>query len=90
MNKISLILLSILLGSLLHSCNDLSPREKCLENNACKNRAQACFSGFIVVSGATSSLTNSTPNSQEIANLAVTCNALQKVCEADCNIKYSY
>ncbi|WP_423789979.1 LA_0364 family Cys-rich lipoprotein [Leptospira kmetyi] len=90
MNKISLILLSILLGSLFHSCNDLSPREKCLENNACRNRAQACFSAFVVTSGATFSLTNSTPSSQETASIAATCTALQEVCEADCNKKHSY
>ncbi|WP_425591109.1 LA_0364 family Cys-rich lipoprotein [Leptospira barantonii] len=90
MNKIPLTLISILLGILLHSCNDLSPREKCMENNACKNRAQACFSAFVVVSGAGSSLTNSTPSSQETASMAVTCTALQEACEADCNRKHSY
>ncbi|AYV56236.1 LA_0364 family Cys-rich lipoprotein [Leptospira kmetyi] len=86
MNKILLILLSILLGSLLHSCNDLSPREKCLDDNGCKHRAENCLTGLAIVKG----MTNIGFTGNELELAAINCNLLQSQCTLSCLEKHKY
>ncbi len=43
----------MIFGLTANVCNYLSPQEKCMEDNACRNRAQACFAGFTLVNAQT-------------------------------------
>lgn len=86
MRKIIFIIVVLIFGLTTNVCNYLSPQEKCMEDNACRNRAQACFAGFAPVKV----LFHIEVSNEEITSRAFLCNTLQSNCELDCYRKHPY
>lgn len=80
-------------------CSEISPRQKCYEDNYCKTAESDCIAGSLLItsllqssSSSSSSSTTSSSSSSFLSALfsPLTCIGAKASCEADCDKKHPF
>ncbi|RHX93119.1 LA_0364 family Cys-rich lipoprotein [Leptospira stimsonii] len=98
MKKYISMVLVIPLIAISFQCSEISPRQKCYEDNYCKSAESDCIAGSLLISSllqSSSSSTSSTSSSSSNSFLSVlfsplTCIGAKASCEADCDKKHPF
>ncbi|MBM9577602.1 hypothetical protein JWG45_10605 [Leptospira sp. 201903070] len=78
-------------------CSEISPRQKCYEDNYCKSADSDCIAASLLISslfqGSSSSSSTSSSSSNSFLSLyfsPITCIGAKASCEADCDKKHPF
>ncbi|MBM9499947.1 hypothetical protein JWG44_06750 [Leptospira sp. 201903071] len=80
-------------------CSEISPRQKCYEDNYCKSADSDCVAASLLISSllqsgsSSSSSSTSSSSSSSFLNLyfsPLTCIGAKASCEADCDKKHTF
>ncbi|RHX82473.1 hypothetical protein DLM76_07220 [Leptospira yasudae] len=100
MKKIYIVVLVMTFVAFVSHCSEISPRQKCYEDNYCKSAESDCIAGSLLISsllannssGSSSSSSNTSSSNSFLSVLfsPITCIGAKASCEADCDKKHPF
>ncbi|MCG6166515.1 hypothetical protein LFX25_01440 [Leptospira sp. FAT2] len=100
MKKIRIVALVIVSVLFVLQCSEISPRQKCYEDNYCKSAESDCIAGSLLISsllannssgsGSSSSSASSSNSFLSFLFSPITCIGAKASCEADCDKKHAF
>ncbi|TGL75718.1 LA_0364 family Cys-rich lipoprotein [Leptospira yasudae] len=98
MKKIYIVGLVMTFVVFVSHCSEISPRQKCYEDNYCKSAESDCIAGSLLISsllasnssGSNSSSSSSSNSFVSLLFSPITCIGAKASCEADCDKKHPF